>query len=130
MSVGVIDAGIGIAWYRGADRSRRELDRLRAACRQGLVTIILSTVNLAEVLLHTQSRARESGVDPIAVLKASGVRFHAPDEAIARRAAKLPTSLADGFAAATALELGARLHTTDRELVRQLRGVRLAISQY
>jgi len=44
--------------------------------------------------------------------------------------AKLQTSLADGFAAATAQELSARLHTTDPELVRQLRGARLPITHY
>jgi predicted nucleic acid-binding protein len=60
-------------------------------------------------------------VDPVAFLTASGLRLLPPDEAIARRVAKLETSLADGFAAATAQELGARFHTTDGELVRQLR---------
>jgi len=69
-------------------------------------------------------------VDPVSFLKATGVRLHSPDEAIARRVAKLDTSLADGFAAATAQELGARLHTADRELVQQLRRIRLAVSQY
>jgi predicted nucleic acid-binding protein len=58
------------------------------------------------------------------------VRLHLPDETIAHRVAKLDTSLADGFAAATALELGARLHTTDSELIQQLRGKRIAITHY
>jgi hypothetical protein len=61
------------------------------------------------------------------------MRWHCsrrPDEAIARRVAKLPTPLADGFAAATAQELGARLHTTDAELIRQLRGTRLSVTPY
>jgi predicted nucleic acid-binding protein len=56
----------------------------------------------------------------VTFLTASGLRIHPPDEAIARRGAKLETSLADAFAAATAQELGARFHTTDGELVRQL----------
>jgi predicted nucleic acid-binding protein len=113
MSVGVIDAGIASAWVRGATRSRKELQRLCAACRDGSVSLVISTVTLAEVLL-----------------KASGLRIHAPDEAIARRVAKLKTFLADGFAAATAQELGVRFHTTDGELVRQLRRARLAITRY
>ena len=54
----------------------------------------MSTVNLAEVLIHTAKYAHASGVDP------------------------------------TAQELGARLHTTDCELARQLRRVRLAITHY
>ena len=130
MSVGVIDAGIAIAWIRGATRGRRALDRLYTACRGGRASLVISVVNLAEVLVHTEPYAHASGVDPVAFLKASGVRIHAPDEAIARRVAKLKTSLADGFAAATAQELGARLHTTDAELVRQLQGARLAITRY
>jgi len=56
--------------------------------------------------------------------------MHQPDEAVARRVARLRTSLADGFAAATAQELGARLHTTDSDLVDQLRGARLPITHY
>ena len=130
MSVGVIDAGVAIAWIRGATRSRQALDRLYTACRNGSVSLVMSTVNLAEVLIHTAKYAHASGVDPVTFLTASGLRIHPPDEAIARRVARLETSLEDGFAAATAQELGARLHTTDGELVRQLRRVRLAITHY
>ena len=130
MTVGVIDAGIAIGWIRRGRRSQERLDRLYAACREGEVTLVMSAVNVAEVLLHTEEVARRSGVDPVSFLKAVGVRVHAPDEGIARRVAKLSTSLADGFAAATAQELGARLHTTDGELVRQLRGARLAMTHY
>ena len=130
MSVGVIDTGVAIAWIRGATRSRKVLDRLYRACRNGSASLVMSTVNLAEVLIHTAKYAHASGVDPVAFLTASGLRIHSPDETIARRVAKLETSLADGFAAATAQELGARFHTTDRELVRQLRRARLAITHY
>jgi hypothetical protein len=87
-------------------------------------------VNLAEVLIHTADLSRSTGVDPIAFLRGCGVRLHVPDEAVARHVAKLRTSLADGFAAGTAQELSARLHTTDRELVRQLRGSGLPITHY
>ena len=91
---------------------------------------MISVVNLAEVLIHTADLSRGTGVDVIALLTASRVRIHQPDEAVARRVARLRTSLADGFAAATAQELGARLHTTDAELVRQLRGTRLPITHH
>jgi predicted nucleic acid-binding protein len=120
MSVGVIDAGLAIAWIRGAMRSRKALDRLYTACRDGSVSLVMSTVNLAEVLIHTAKYAHASGVDAVTFLTASGLRIHPPDEAIARRGAKLETPLADAFAAATAQELRARFHTTDGELVRQL----------
>jgi predicted nucleic acid-binding protein len=111
-------------------RSRAKLDRLLRACRSGQTELVISVVNLAEVLMHTAELSRATGVDAVELLTASRVRVHHPDEAIARRVAKLRTSLADGFAAATAQELGARLHTTDEELVRQLRRTRLPITHY
>ena len=130
MSVAVIDAGIAIGWMQGRHRSQTKLDRLLRSGRDGQTELVISVVNLAEVLIHTAELSRATGVDAIALLAASRVRVHQPDEAIARRVAKLHTSLADGFAAATAQELGARLHTTDTELVRQLRGTRLAVTRY
>ncbi len=130
MSLAVIDAGIAIGWVQGRQRSRAKLDRLLRACRNGETELVISVVNLAEVLIHTADLSRATGVDVIALLTASRVRVHHPDEAIARRVAELRTSLADGFAAATAQELRARLHTTDAELVRQLRGTRVSITRY
>ena len=130
MSVAVIDAGIAIGWIQGRHRSLARLDRLLRAGRSGQAELVISVVNLAEVLMHTAELARATGVDAVALLTANRVRIHQPDEAIARRVARLPTSLADGFAAATAQALRARLHTTDAELIRQLRGTRLPISSY
>ncbi len=130
MGVGVIDAGIAIGWIQRGHRSEAKLDLLYRSCREGTLTLHVSTVTLAEILIHTDEVARRSGIDPVSFLKASGVRISEPDEAVARRVARLPTALADGFAAATALELGARLHTTDATLVRQLKAVRLAVSHY
>ena len=125
MSIAVLDAGIAIGWIQGRHRSFAKLNRLLRLVRSGHVEAVISVVNLAEVLPHTAELSRAPGVDPVASLTASGVRIHHPDEAVARRVAKLPTSLADGFAAATAQELRGRLHTTDAELIRQLRSVRL-----
>ena len=130
MSAAVIDAGIAIGWIQGRHRSLAKLDRLLRAARSAQAEVVISVVNLAEVLMHTAELARATGIDVVTLLTASRVRIHHPDEAVARRVAKLPTSLADGFAAATALELGARLHTTDAELIRQLRGTRLSITRY
>jgi len=130
VSVAVIDAGVAIGWIQGRHRSLPKLDRLLRAARSGRTEVVISVVNLAEVLMHTADLTRATGVDAVALLTASRVRVHQPDEAVARRVAKLRTSLADGFAAATALEIGARLHTTDAELIRQLRRTRLAITPY
>jgi len=130
MSVAVIDAGIAIGWIQGRHRSLANLDRLLRAARSAQAEVVISVVNLAEVLMHTAELTRATGIDVVTLLTVSRVRIHHPDEAVARRVAKLPTLLADGFAAATALELGARLHTTDAELIRQLRGTRLSITRY
>jgi predicted nucleic acid-binding protein len=128
--LGVIDAGVAISWIQGRPRSRLKIDRLFESSRAGRHRLILSMVNLAEVLKHTARESASSGVDVVVLLESVGVRLHLPDEAIARRVATLRTSLADGFAAATALELNARLHTTDAELVRQLSSSRLPVSVY
>ena len=130
MSVAVIDAGVAIGWMQGRHRSLARIDRLLRAGRTGQTELVISVVNLAEVLLHTGELSRATGVDAVALLTANRVRMHQPDEAVARRVARLRTSLADGFAAATAQELGARLHTTDSDLVDQLRRTRLSITHY
>ena len=130
MSVGVVDSGVAIGWITRKHRSLAKLDELFAACRRRNVRIVLSLVNLAEILKHMATGAREVGHDPVELLRASGVEFHAPDEWVVRRVARLPTSLADGFAAATALALSGRLHTTDRELIDQLRPLRVPTTHY
>lgn len=114
----------------GGHRSARRLDRLFGTCRDGKTNLVISVVNLAEVLIHTAEFSPSSGVDPVTLFQAWRVRMHLPDEAVAQRVAKLRTSLADAFAAATAQELGGRLHTTDAELVARLKGTRLAVSHY
>jgi predicted nucleic acid-binding protein len=130
VGVGVLDAGIVLGWMAPRHRARSRLEALFAASRAGRARLVISLVNVAEVLIHADEVAHATGVDPVALLRGFGVELHAPDEAVVRRVATLPTSLADGFAAGTALELRARLHTTDRELVSQLRGKRLAVSVY
>ena len=130
MPAAVLDASVVIAWMRRRDRAQPKLDALFDEGRMGRADLVLSVVNLAEVLRHTADVARDTGVDPVALLKSYGVRLHAPDDAVARRVARLRTSLADGFAAATALELGATLHTTDAELVAQLASTRVRVKRY
>ena len=130
MSGGVLDAGVVLGWIRGGHRSGRKLESLFGRSRQKKSRLVISTVNLAEVLIHTWQWSRSTGGDALTLLRAFGVEIHSPDESVARRVAKLHTSLADGFAAATAQELNARLHTTDGELVEQLKRTRLTVSHY
>jgi predicted nucleic acid-binding protein len=127
---GVVDSGVAISWLLARARSRARIERLFQSCRTGRLPLTISVVNLAEVLAHTSQVTAVTGADPVVMLKGIGVGVHQPDEAVARRVARLRTSLADGFAAATAQELGARLHTTDDELVRQLRGTGLLVTHY
>ncbi len=130
MGTAVVDAGIVIGWLQRRPRSLRKLDALFGSCRKRSVHLIISVVNLSEVFRHTADWRRATGADPLSVLKAYGVEIHRPDEAVAFRVAQLRTSIADGFAAATALELAGRLYTTDNELVQQLRGTRLSVTRW
>ncbi|MGQ0508955.1 MAG: PIN domain-containing protein [Myxococcaceae bacterium] len=130
MAAGVIDANIAIGWMVGNRRSATKIDRLFAASKSGRTRLILSTVNLAEVIRHTADLAKATGVDPLVLLRSVQVELHQPDEAVAYRAARLPISLGDSFAAATALELGARLHTSDRDLAGRLKTTRVALTVY
>jgi len=115
---------------RGEHRSLSRIVALFESAKRGRHELVLSTVNLSEVVRHTAVQTKHTGVDAETLLRSYRVHLHRPDEAVARRVARLPTSLADGFAAGTALELGARLHTTDHELVRQLKASRLSITVY
>ncbi len=130
MTRGVLDAGVVIGFLQGRQAALARVQRLFESSRAGSAELVVSVVNLAEILRHTAQLTRETGLDVLAVLRAYRVAIHHPDEAIAHRVAKLPTSIADGFAAATALELQACLHTTDAELVSQLRRLRLTVTQY
>lgn len=130
MSVGVLDASVAVGWIRGGHRSADRIDKVFDASRQGKLKLVISTVNLAEVLKHTAEWSRATGGDAVALLRGAAVELVLPDEAVARRAAKLPLSLGDSFAAATVLELGGRLHTADRELVRQLKRTRFPVTAY
>jgi predicted nucleic acid-binding protein len=130
MRLGVLDAGVVLGWISGRPRGLAKITTLLEACQRGKAALVLSTVNLAEVLRHSADLQTRTGVDVVTLLEAMRIRLHSPDAAVARRVSRLGTSLADGFAAATALELKARLHTTDGELVRQLAGTALQISRY
>lgn len=130
MPSAVLDAGVAIRWFHGDHPTLPPIDRLMRASREGTVEVWISTVNLAEFLIHARDAAKVRGTDPVAFMKGYGVLLHPPDEAIANRVASLDLSLADAFATATAMELGARLHTTDRELAARLKGRRIAVTLY
>ena len=114
---GVLDAGVVLARL---DPSRRGHRRASALLDPGVsrrAKLYIAAVNLSEVMQHSRSYSRETGVDLVALLEAFAVSVHAPDIETARRVATLAAwpevSLADRFAAATAEQLRARLYTTD-----------------
>ena len=87
MSVEILDAGVAMGWLQRRHRSFDRLEKLFSASRAGRIALWISTVNIAEVLIHTTEMARSSGVDPIALLRGFGIKVHQPDEAVARRVA-------------------------------------------
>ena len=130
MADGVLDAGVAIGWIARQHRSLPAIERLFQASRNRRIQLAISLVNLAEVIRHTREGCQRSGADPLVLLEGAGVELIPPDEKIVREVASLPTSLADGFAAATARVLHARLHTADRELARQLRRLKVHLTLY
>jgi PIN domain nuclease of toxin-antitoxin system len=130
-NVGVLDAGVVLTRLDPARRGAREVDRLFRLPERAPGSLLLSTVNLAEVLEHTADYTKSTGIDLPALLEAMGVRFHSPDAAAARAVARLSRlrglSLADRFAVATAELHSARLHTSDRELAAAVRRASLRV---
>lgn len=129
--VGVLDAGIVLAMLDDRRPAHPKVRALLGRARQASATLQLSSVNLAEALQHARPITRASGLDLVALLEAYSIAVHRPDAAVARTVADLSrlarASLADRFSAATALVLGARLHTTDRALAEALRGAGLTL---
>ena len=134
--VGVLDAGVILAVLDDRHPAHGKVRALLARGRQEGRSLHLSSVNLAEALQHGRPITQASGLDLVALLEAFDVTVHRPDVAVARvvaSLARLPrASLADRFAAATAVVLGGRLHTTDRALAKAVRGsgVKLSITVY
>lgn len=124
-SVGVADAGVVLARLDRRDSAHAAAAALFERSAAGRVALYVSVVNLAEVFQHAQAYVRATGLDPVALLGAFNVVIHSPGVDVARQVARLGTlgalSLADRFAAATALVLDARLHTTDTVLAAALR---------
>jgi predicted nucleic acid-binding protein len=129
--VAVLDAGVVLTRLDATRRGAREVDRLFRIAERVPGSLLLSTVNLAEVLEHSADYMKDTGIDIAALLESMGVRFLSPDASVARRAARLSRlrglSLADRFAVATAELLRARLHTSDRELAAAVRQARLHV---
>jgi predicted nucleic acid-binding protein len=126
----VLDTDVVIAALDRADAHHRAAARgVRRAVRTE-VSLLLSLINYAEVLVRPaqDETALRAAIDAVNAL---GIKLVAPTPAIARDAARLRASnvsLADGFALATARARGATIASFDRRVRRALpsAGTRLA----
>jgi predicted nucleic acid-binding protein len=126
----VLDTDAVIAALDRADAHHRTAARALRRADGAEVSLLVSTINYAEVLVRPaeDERSLRAAVDAI---DAIGIELIAPTPAIARDAARLrgsKISLADGFALATARAHGATVASFDRRVRRALRsaGIQLA----
>jgi predicted nucleic acid-binding protein len=117
----VLDADLLIGALDGSDRHHEQARSLFTGWRDQDVPLLISVVNLSEVLVAPATdrrqlrRAREA-------ISALGVRFHRPGEAIGVDAARLrgahPISLPDAYCLATARHLEASVMSFDQKVIR------------
>lgn len=117
----VLDADILIGALDSSDAHHRQARRLFVAWREQDDAVLVSVVNLSEVLIAPaadQQRLRAAR-EAIAAL---GVSVHLPTEALGVDASRLrsrhPISLPDGYLLATAKHTGATAVSFDRKVVR------------
>ena len=114
----LLDASAVLAWLRGEGEAAGQVRRLLLSARRGKLQLIMSVLNLGEVYYRIAKVSDESSarqilerfrLTPVAVLPVENpLVFQA-----ASLKARFPISYADSFAAALAIERGARLITGD-----------------
>lgn len=116
-----LDADILIGALDSSDAHHQQSRRLFVTWRDQDTTLIVSVINLSEVLIAPaadQKRLRAAR-EAVAAL---GVTIHSPTEAIGVDASRLrsrhPISLPDGYLLATAKHTGATAVSFDRKVVR------------
>lgn len=132
MRVGILDAGVVLTRLSPRRKGHAHVVKLMGGAGR-TTRLILSTVNLAEVLEHVRGLAEAAGFDAVGTLRHLGVEIEAPDVDVARGAAQLAgiddLSLADRFALATARVRGGRLYTTDGVLADAARAAKVAVTR-
>jgi predicted nucleic acid-binding protein len=128
----VLDTDVVIAALDRADAHHRAAARGLRRAISDEVSLLLSLINYAEVLVRPaeHERSLRAAVDAIDAL---GIRLVAPTAAIARDAARLRgsnISLTDGFALATARAQGATIASFDRRVRRALRSSGTTLSEH
>jgi predicted nucleic acid-binding protein len=119
-----LDADILIGALDSTDRHHRDARRLLTAWHEHDDTIVISVVNLSEVLIAPAAdpeRLRAAR----AAIATLGVGVHRPTEAIgvdaARLRARYPISLPDSYLLATTRHIGATAASFDRKTLRAAR---------
>lgn len=130
MATCVLDTDIVIAALDRADAHHAAAAAAFERFTSGRTELVICTVNYAEALVRPaeDERSLRAAVDAIASL---GIRTSSPNAALARVAARrraLGISLADGFAVATAEEVGADLASFDQRVRRALKSVDVRLS--
>jgi predicted nucleic acid-binding protein len=127
----VVDAGIVIGALDGDDAHHAQARRLFTGWQRQETALLLSVVNLTEVLVAPASDKRRlrAAREAIAAL---GVRIHQPGEAISVEAARLrsahPISLPDAYCLATARHADARVVSFDETMLRAARREGIALA--
>jgi predicted nucleic acid-binding protein len=127
----LLDADVLFGALDRGDEHHRRARRLFIGWREQQATLLMSVVNLTEVLIAPGrdgaklSAAREA-------IGALGVSTHQPNEAIGVDAARLrgrhPISLPDAYCLATAKHTAATLVSFDQRVVRAAKSERIAAS--
>jgi predicted nucleic acid-binding protein len=117
----VLDADILIGALDSSDAHHKQSRRLFVAWREQDDALLMSVVNLSEMVVAPAADRRRlrAAREAIAAL---GVTVHLPTEAIGVEASRLrsrhPISLADGYLLATAKRTGATAVSFDRKVIR------------
>ena len=126
----VLDTDVVIGALDRQDAHHRRASSLLLSMLDDGASLYLSVVNYAEALVKP-SEEEVTLERAVAAITALRIELHAPDPAIARDAArlrKLNISLADGFALATARQLGAEVASFDARVRAAARKAGLALA--
>jgi predicted nucleic acid-binding protein len=127
-----LDADVLIGALDANDAHHADARRLLSTYRAEQDTVLISVVNLSEVLVAPAGDVTRLRVARSAIA-ALGVTYHQPTEAIAVDAARLrarhPISLPDAYLLATARHLDARIASFDAKILRAARAERIAIAR-
>ncbi len=114
----LLDAWAALAWLRGEGEAASQIRRLLLSARRGKLQLLMSVTNLGEVYYRIAKVSDKSNARQILErFRLAPVVVVPVENQLVFRAASLkarfPISYADSFAAALAIERGARLVTGD-----------------